>query len=941
MLNINFTKKEIFWIASLTLFGLFVGNFVSVNVSATDIYDVNPSTNKWEGRINTTGDFTLTPSNGNNPVDIFDGSLSTFGTFRCNSDCSAAAPGREAHIYINATEKFFVNRYSLSVNTSGASLLQLMVNFSLRGEDGVYVQMDTRDISEFGVTAASAEGSAFNVTDFIFPKIFTNSTRLTLRYVFSTTLNADNQKVNIRELSVLTSPPVNIKDQFLGKISNISTFNQTSWALNDTVLPSEIDQIRVNSFIFSTGQYFIYVPRLLFFNVSGFSQSVIGAIGGIDETDNSCANAAKIRTESSNTGKFNNTITTIYDEYLFTPSASVTCSFRWQFSSFDPLPTNMSQVWLATFNASTDIWRIGNKTYNTEPAGVNLIIANKENIRLSCSGIQSFCLNDGVGLFVKGTNQQAYGFGIQVSTPIFDSSTSDTIVFSQTNFKAFRIQKEHNFTMLANSPADVKQLWNVSFTFNPSKNNSWVGRDIYLAINERECYPNRVEVIVNGFSADSILVNKDSEGVIQSFYTNLVGQRDFTKEQCQAFYGKDRIRLFYIDRIGDYHNNVTSYNVQFRTLEKSSVTGIDHNIFSLPLFDHNGLKPFSDIAFTQYTITSKSPFAGNDANSISQNYAMIYAANATSSLPLPSSTGLFSYRFNVTHSRTLATIEAATVSLFGANESTLCVTNATGSCNSTTTKEGKLIEVSKSGFDSKIFNTCFIPNTCDLAISPVFTSININVLLNESSTFTDPTFGGTVGIGGLTEQVIVFHGNFSRIIPDKIDINITRTKQEELFIQTFRIDRTSKIPRLQAGLSVVWNATEKPTFRYIYPIFGASSADNEDAYILQVRNASVDRFNQTKFFITSNGNITAFDFELTPQILSSLVESSNNNVQELIARSIDQSIRFAEEQLKVDYLNTLDWIFKTEPGFFLPNMIWLIVITLLISFMVGMNRGRI
>jgi len=952
---------RVFWIG-LILAGaaaVLVVNMQTASASTINIYDQdNPGTQtKWQ-TVKTGGDGSWQPSvpDDSNPVAFLRSDFSNTDTLtgtdanptgtgagtngNCNFDDGNEANGYD--IYVNSTLALNVDNLTFRMrpdrsgdaNGNGQYCWRIGIAF-LNLANNTYTQVTV--LSEFCLSSCVAAtwntkiaqyGGATNLS------MTTNSTRLHLTYSTpcANLPSFCGSTFNFQVLQANGTGPQNIHTQYVGKLEAISRYERLNFTLNSTIKSNELQSIRLGTGVsFTPGQHYVYLPRLLFFNVSGFSESMPGTLDDTALLGTSCNTLA---IPSANTGNrnnvvFNGTSVESYDEYLVTVTGSTAiCSLFWQFDNFDPLPTNLSQVWVPSFNGSlpqvglpysyNEYYKIADSTYINTQFSLPLVRANRTlGVTITCVGGGAPCDNvQNHG----GTNDQYWFYGSLVAPFLFDGENPDlSVIFNGTYVSLLNGRQMVNFTKTSGTAAD----WNFTIVLNPSINNSFVGRDVYLPVLINPC--------ILGTASGVPVFNLTVNGYMASFFEQPLENftSDFTKMGSPGCGSPNWIlRHYYIDRQSDYNNNSTSYQVQVSHRVLTSTVPI----FALISFNYNGQsQQMYDKAWANFTLSDQSPNAATSPTLLG-DWGFLLTANATPSIPLPISSGLFNYYFNVTDNTNGDPLAGAVITLLstdGNSPGVSCTTSGSGACTIVSNRESKVINVAKTSPSYTPFSFSFTPNQLN-------TSANLTIGLNPVPTGSSVQEGAQQGLNQPGTQQIIFKSinwstpcfcfNFSINAGNPVVINITRLiNVEDLIVQWARVDPSLGRPVLLTQNSFVWRTTHPNTIPFRYPPFGQATSDLIGGYVLSVRNGTIF-LNQTKVMITSASTQAAFEavnFTLGPQQLTDLKQQSDTDVDTIVAIESQNRLDFAQTDLKAAGLGFLSFVFGT--ALFIPNIFWFLI----------------
>lgn len=213
---------------------------------------------------------------------------------------------------------------------------------------------------------------------------------------------------------------------------------------------------------------------------------------------------------------------------------------------------------------------------------------------------------------------------------------------------------------------------------------------------------------------------------------------------------------------------------------------------------------------------------------------------------------------------------------------------------------------------------------------------------------------GTLDVGGLgVSLAITFSGNATRIIPDKVNLTITRNAGAALWVDKVLVDTRSGTYR-RVGDPEPWDADDAPTFTLLYPGLKAQT-ETRDAgtYLAFVTDGNGTFLASQAFCIVPAWTGAACSVTLTPGDQLKLAQDSAVAVSQqrvILAQAKQEAL---EEQAVFWYAAFLVFVFRDDL-FGMPNFVvfvlWMVVLFVygmtgalfayLASFGSGMLRGR-
>ena len=195
-----------------------------------------------------------------------------------------------------------------------------------------------------------------------------------------------------------------------------------------------------------------------------------------------------------------------------------------------------------------------------------------------------------------------------------------------------------------------------------------------------------------------------------------------------------------------------------------------------------------------------------------------------------------------------------------------------------------------------------------------------------------------------------FTGNFTRVVPDTVNITINRSTVDDMIVACARVDPSGAIR--SACTPSLWPRTNASSYQFAYPQSVRSSTQSTDAasYILYVTTTSSFWYGYQTFCIQTSWSGTCYlpiGTDAQVQLASDAVNGYTAAVQ---AKASAQAI-VSEVSVRQHYLDALDWGLAPfapcndttvagaadEPGCKVPNIGWWYLGTLI---MVGVGISR-
>jgi hypothetical protein len=159
--------------------------------------------------------------------------------------------------------------------------------------------------------------------------------------------------------------------------------------------------------------------------------------------------------------------------------------------------------------------------------------------------------------------------------------------------------------------------------------------------------------------------------------------------------------------------------------------------------------------------------------------------------------------------------------------------------------------------------------------------------------------GTTSGNAQLAATTVIFTGNTTRYIPDRVAINITRGRNADLFVGLDKVDATSGLVQHNVIRATYWKAFDGNTFQFYYPNKAKSTSQEIGLYVLWVMNETGVVLNHTKFFIlAAGGNVGDYDVTITADFLRGIEEKGYISAQQTFQSQYQASILAVQKSVR-------------------------------------------
>ena len=181
------------------------------------------------------------------------------------------------------------------------------------------------------------------------------------------------------------------------------------------------------------------------------------------------------------------------------------------------------------------------------------------------------------------------------------------------------------------------------------------------------------------------------------------------------------------------------------------------------------------------------------------------------------------------------------------------------------------------------------------------TAWSVQITSSGTHTYTIGIFkaGTTSGNAQLAATSVVFTGNTTRYIPDRVAINITRGRNADVFVGLDKVDATSGLVQHNIIRATYWKAFDSNTFQFYYPNKAKSTSQEIGLYVLWVMNDTGVVLNHTKFFILpAGGNAADYDVTITADFLRGIQEKGYISAQQTFQSQYQASILAVQKSVR-------------------------------------------
>ncbi|MEA3201895.1 MAG: hypothetical protein QOE90_3323 [Thermoplasmata archaeon] len=160
----------------------------------------------------------------------------------------------------------------------------------------------------------------------------------------------------------------------------------------------------------------------------------------------------------------------------------------------------------------------------------------------------------------------------------------------------------------------------------------------------------------------------------------------------------------------------------------------------------------------------------------------------------------------------------------------------------------------------------------------------------------------------LNQPTITFSGNTTRIIPDRIWLNLTRSRSANLFVGVDHADPVTGGWTPNVIPAIPWLVSDTNQFQVLYPNRAKSGVADEGLYLVWVMNETGTIIAYQKAFLEpSDVNWTQDDVSITPDVLRRIsttgYQSASESFQADLQASLLQERRTTRDMIYEDFQN--------------------------------------
>lgn len=219
------------------------------------------------------------------------------------------------------------------------------------------------------------------------------------------------------------------------------------------------------------------------------------------------------------------------------------------------------------------------------------------------------------------------------------------------------------------------------------------------------------------------------------------------------------------------------------------------------------------------------------------------------------------------------------------------------------------------------------------------------------------TTGGAFQLGALS---VTFSGNFTRVVPDAINITINRTRADDLFVDCVRLDPNTGAVRSACTVDE-WGPTESNSYfranqyqGFVYPqsIRVNTNSGDVGTYVVFVVNATGFWFGSQAFCVYASWTNASCSANIGADLQGQLAADTLNEATAAQRDLANAQAAVSETTVRQHYLDMLDFALApfadcsgtviagaaNEPGCTVPNIAWWYLGTLIVA-AVGVSRG--
>ena len=195
---------------------------------------------------------------------------------------------------------------------------------------------------------------------------------------------------------------------------------------------------------------------------------------------------------------------------------------------------------------------------------------------------------------------------------------------------------------------------------------------------------------------------------------------------------------------------------------------------------------------------------------------------------------------------------------------------------------------------------------CELAITLTGsgyaqTTWSVTIPSGGNYVFTIGIFQATTQAGAplLGATSITLVGNTTRTIPDRLEINITRGRNVDLFVGLDKIDTTTGLQQHNVIRAIHWAQSDPNTLGFYYPNRARSASADAGLYILWVMNETGIVLKHEKLFIIPQGGSTStYDVVVTADMIRAIQQEGYVSAQQTFQSEFQASLLLTQKSIR-------------------------------------------
>lgn len=146
---------------------------------------------------------------------------------------------------------------------------------------------------------------------------------------------------------------------------------------------------------------------------------------------------------------------------------------------------------------------------------------------------------------------------------------------------------------------------------------------------------------------------------------------------------------------------------------------------------------------------------------------------------------------------------------------------------------------------------------------------------------------------------ITLEGNTTRLIPDRLEINITRGRNVDLFVGLDKIDTTTGLQQHNVIRAIHWDKSDPNTLGFYFPNRARSSSADAGLYILWIMNETGIVLKHEKLFILPQGGSTSqYEVVVTADMIRAIQQEGYVSAQQTFQSEFQASLLLTQKSIR-------------------------------------------